>query len=214
MSPRATKSPAIVAELGRPETPEETAARVAENSRLYRARKTLNNLWFSLLACLAVLVLIVLIVPRSDKPREYNVDYASVAQGAQSVFAVPLAVPDLPEGWRSNGAEIRSVDDVESWYIGFLTPSDQYIGLTQAVNANPTWTADRLARSAATGTQRIDGVEWTVYDNTNSGRDDLGNAQYALTTESDTTTFLLIGTAPANEFETLAGSIAPTVRGQ
>jgi hypothetical protein len=46
--PRA-KAKRVVAELGRPETPEEEAARRAENSRLYRQRKTVNNLVYSLI---------------------------------------------------------------------------------------------------------------------------------------------------------------------
>lgn len=37
------KRPVIVAELGRPETASETASRKAEQSRLYKQRKTVNN---------------------------------------------------------------------------------------------------------------------------------------------------------------------------
>jgi hypothetical protein len=213
MSTRTRPAP-IVAELGRPETPEETAARQAESSRLYRARKTINNLWFSIIACLGILIVIVIIVPRNDSPRQYDVDYTSIAQGAQSSMPVPLAAPTLPAGWHSNAAELRSQDKIDYWYVGLLTPGGQYIGLTQAVNANDTWIANQLARTGATGNERIGGVDWTIYDNTRSTRTDLGNAQYAMETQAGPTTFLLIGTANHDEFSTLAAAIAPTVSAQ
>jgi hypothetical protein len=44
----------VVAELGRPETPAETAARKAESSRLHRQRQTVNNLVYSLIATLGI----------------------------------------------------------------------------------------------------------------------------------------------------------------
>ena len=68
---------------------------------------------------------------------------------------------------------------------------------------NPTWVADQLARTIATGVTTIDGVEWTVYDNRESNAD-VGNARYGLVTEAGTSTFVLIGTATTEEFETLA----------
>ncbi len=67
MSP-SKRPPAVVAELGRPETPEETAERKAENSRNHRNRQTVNNLVLSLIATVAVVALIVLFVPRGQTP--------------------------------------------------------------------------------------------------------------------------------------------------
>ena len=209
------KPPRIVAELGRPETPEETAARKAENSLKHRQRQTLLNLVLALGASLLVVLVIVLLVPRSDTPIERDVDVASLAEQAQATSADPLAVPDLPEGWRSNAAELRrsSVDGVTAWYAGYLTPSNEYIGMYQGLDANPTWVAGLLARTLATGTTTIDGVEWTVYDNRESGAD-VGNARYGLVTEAGDTTFVLIGTASDEEFETLAAALAPTIDAQ
>ena len=211
----AQRAPRVVAELGRPETPEETAARKAENSRNHRQRQTMKNLVLALGASLLVVLVIVLIVPRSDTPVEPDIDVASVAQQAQIAMSDPLAVPVLPEGWRSNAAEIRTstADDVTAWYIGYLTPSDEYVGVYQGADANPTWVAELLARTLATGTTTIDGIEYTVYDNRESS-DDVGNARYALTTESGGTTFVLLGTASPEEFETLASALTSTIEAQ
>ncbi|TYL50312.1 DUF4245 domain-containing protein [Agromyces mariniharenae] len=208
----AQRPPREVAELGRPETPEETAARKAENSRLHRQRQTVLNLVLALGASLLVVLVIVLIVPRSDTALERDVDVAPIAEQAQVAIDDQLAVPELPEGWRTNAAELRTsqVDEVIAWYVGYLTPSDEYIGMYQGFEANPTWVAGLLARTLATGTTTIDGVEWTVYDNRDTG-DDVGNAEYGLTTEAGDSTFVLLGTGTPEEFETLATALTPTI---
>lgn len=204
----------IVAELGRPETPAETAARKAKNSREYRERKTVSNLVYALVACVAVVVVIVLAVPRSDEPMHPDVDVATIAEQAQAVSGEPLAVPVLPEGWSANAAELRRQNDgITAWYTGYLTPSGEFIGLYQGLDANATWSADLLARTLATGTVRVDGVDWTIYDNRDSS-DDVGNARYGLTTEAGSTVFVLAGTATDAEFATLAAAIADTVTAQ
>lgn len=211
----AARAPRVVAELGRPETPDETAARKAENSRLHRQRQTMQNLVFALGASLLVVLVIVLMVPRGGAPVEPDVDVAAVAEQAQIASDDPLAVPELPDGWRANAAELRrsGADGVTAWYAGYLTPSDEYIGMYQGFDANPTWVAALLERTLATGTTTIDGVAWTVYDNRRSN-DDLGNARYGLVTESGGNSFVLLGTATPEEFATLAAAIAPTIEAQ
>ncbi|MDQ0892901.1 DUF4245 domain-containing protein [Agromyces ramosus] len=208
----ATREPPVVAELGRPETPEETAARKAENSLKHRQRQTLKNLVLALGASLLIVLVIVLIVPRSGAPIDRDIDVAAVAEQAQIASDDPLAVPKVPEGWRANAAELRTseADGVTAWYAGYLTPSSEYIGMYQGLQANSTWVSALLERTLATGTTTIDGVEWTVYDNRGTG-DDVGNAEYGLTTEAGGSTFVLLGTATPAEFEALAGALVPTI---
>lgn len=211
----AKRPPRVVAELGRPETPEETAARKAENSVNYRQRQTLRNLLLALGASLLAVLVIVLLVPRSDTPIERDIDVADVAEQAQVASDVPLAVPELPDDWRANAAELRSsdADQVTAWYVGYLTPGNEYIGMYQGLEANPTWVAALLERTLATGTTTIDGVEWTVHDNRDTA-DDVGNARYGLTTEAGDSTFVLLGTGTPEEFETIATALVPTIDAQ
>ena len=208
-----SRGPRVVAELGRPETAEENAARLAENSRSYRSRKTVNNLVLSLLATLVTVLVIVLIVPRSDKPIDRDVDYRAVAAQVQTSVDEPLASPELPAGWRANAAKWRSgVNDlVSSWYIGLLTAGNEYIGLTQALDTNPTWLSTQLQDSPATETITIAGVRWDAYLNT-APEDDRGNFDYALITTAGRSTYLLIGTAESDEFEVLASALATDIR--
>lgn len=207
------KAPRVVAELGRPETPEETAARKAQDSRNYRSRKTVNNLVYSLLATLVVVLVVVLVVPRSDTSLVKPVDYHRVAAETQPGLDIQLADPDLPAGWRANSATWHSGgnDQVRSWYIGLLTPSNQFIGLTQAEGANPTWLADQLQSQLASGTTVIDGVTWDVYRNARPAAD-RGNFEYALVTASGASTYLLVGTASDDEFRVLAQALSAQVQ--
>ncbi|MCP2030324.1 hypothetical protein L1277_000388 [Okibacterium sp. HSC-33S16] len=204
------RPPRVVAELGRPETPEETAARKAENSRKYRGAKTVNNLVYSLLVTVALVVIIVLAVPRTDSSMLESVDYSAVQASAQEAYPQPLANPDLPGSWSANRADVNKTDGVQTWNIGLITPSDQFIGITQGIDANETWMAQQLKKSLASSTVTIDGLEWTVYDNRDKA-DRYGNVHYALATVAGDSTFLVYGTAKDAEFVTVAQSISDDV---
>lgn len=213
MSPR-NKPPAIVAELGRPETPEETAARKAENSANHRNRQTVNNLVYSLIATVALVAVIVLVVPRGNPTASAPpIDYATIAAQGQGSEPDRLLVPDLPSGWTSNNAELRTktADGVDSWYVGLLTPKKQFIGITQGFKANESWTSEQVNRSMIKGTRTIDGVTWDIYDNRTSSSDN-GNVAYAMATTAGHSSIVVFGTAADDEFRTVAGALAGQIR--
>ena len=200
------KPPAIVAELGRPETPEETAARKAENSRKHRANQTLRNLIWSLVASVALMLVIVIVVVRPDQPEREAVDFAAVASEAQPTIDEPLAVPSVPAEWKSNNADLGEAQDgVSTWSIGFITPTSQFIALNQGIDANPTWLSNLLEQRAATGTETIDGREWTIYDHRDA--EDPGNFAYSMVTTEGASMYVLHGTADSNEFRTVAACV-------
>lgn len=204
-SPERVAGP-IVAELGRPETPEETAARKAETSRKHRANQTLLNLIVALLGSLLIVVFLVSVVVRPAPAPPDGVDYATIAAQAQSGTTEPLVAPVLPPGWSANDARFQTTEQVPTWYIGFLTPGEQYIGLDQGIGANPTWQATLLDQARETGTVTLEGVEWTVYDQRDA--QDPGNFAYSLATTHGDSTVLLHGTASDDEFALLATAIA------
>lgn len=200
----------IVAELGRPETPEETAARKAENSRLHRSRQTLVNLVLSLAATLAVVLVLVLVVVRPDQSVLEPVDFAATAAEAQGSLDETLIVPVLPTEWTSNSARFSAdTDGVALWYVGFITPAVEFIALTQGVGGDDRWLADQLDNNESTGTVTIDGVTWSIYDNRT--RSDMGNLEYALSTVAGASTIVLAGTAADDEFVAIATSIAADI---
>ena len=221
VTPRGAKAPRIVAELGRPETPEETAARKAQNSRNHRANQTMRNLIYSLIATLILVLVIVAVVVRPDPEATPSVDYHAIADEAQVSAAVPLVDPNLPPTFTSNSAELtNSADGVSTWYIGLITPTEEFIGVTQGINANPTWVSQQLEEITPTGTETIDGRVWDIYDNRETK--DPGNLAYAMVAtfaglepgqdttgqvSANGTSYILFGTADSNEFRTVAASV-------
>ncbi len=199
----------IVAELGRPETPEETARRKAQTSAEHTRRQTVNNLVYSLIATLALVVVIVLMVPRPAPETPKSVDYVKIARQADGIEPDRLLTPALPKGWTSNSAQLRqkTADHVDEWYIGLITRSQQYIGLVQGFHANSTWLSEQVAHSNAVGSTTVDGVRWSIYDNRSTSRD-VGDAKYALAATQGASTVVLYGTADTQEFSQLADAVS------
>lgn len=197
----------VVAELGRPETPEETEARVAEGRRLRRQRQNVRNLVYSLLACVVLVVVIVLAVPRGGSPARPAVDYRSLASQSQGSVGRPLLAPATPSTWKANAAELRTVDGVTSWYVGFVLPENRFLSYTEGLDANSTWLAGQLGSAPAGGTTTVGGLPWRVYDQRSLG-DAAGNVAYALATRIGTTDLVVAGTADPAEARGLAASLA------
>lgn len=200
------KAPRIVAELGRPETPEETVARRTEASRKRRANQTVFNLVLALLASLGIVLLLVLVVVRPDRPPRADVDYVATAAQAQPAVSEPLYAPSLPPGWTSNNATLDTAPGGSFvWKVGLITPAQQYIALEQGIGTGPSWLGGRLGRLAATSTTDIGGVTWDVYDRRDSN--DPGNFAYSLVGRIGGSELLLHGTASDEDFVTLASAL-------
>ena len=147
---------------------------------------------------------------------ERDIDVAAVAEQAQVASDDPLAVPELPEGWRANAAELRTsdVDGVTAWYVGLPHAERRVHRHVPGLRGEPDL-GRRAARAHARrrAPSRSTASSGRVYDNRDSG-DDVGNAQYGLTTEAGGSTFVLLGTATPEEFETLATALVPTIDAQ
>ena len=200
------KQPRVVAELGRPETPDETAARKAETTRKHRANQTTINLVVALIASLVLALFLETVVVRPAPPATEGIDYATVASQAQVETGEPLLAPALPPEWSANDARFQTAQQVPTWYIGFLTPGEQYIGLDQGIGANATWQAALLDSAQETGRVTIEVIDWVIYDQRDA--DDPGNYAYSLATTRGESTVLLHGTATDDEFGLLATAIA------
>lgn len=210
------QDPPIVAELGRPETPEETTARKAESSRKYRQRKTLQNLVAALGVSVLLMFVIVMIVPRQDGEELRDVDFTAAAEEAQPQFDVPLVVPDLGDAWQSNDTEIRTGhDEVTEWYIGLLHVVDgqaqEFVGIREGVNANDTWTYDKVGNRTPTGTTEVGGVVWDEYDYTDLSREDAGNNRYVLVATRAEATYIVFGSGSVDSVQEVAAAIADQI---
>lgn len=162
------KTPNVVAELGRPETAAETAARKAENSRLYRERKTVNNLVYSLLVSVGLVAVIFLMVPRGTG--DFDARTVDVAQEAANSGADrPLVVPDVPATWKAKQAKLSTDGDIEYWQIHYTTENEAYATVLQAYTTDGSpvpakWISEQLEHQKPTGDDTLGGMHWVAYE--------------------------------------------------
>ena len=131
-----------------------------------RARQTVINLALSLLATLGLVLAIVLMVPRDDSSKIPRVDYVAVAQEAAAASNLKVVAPEILPGWWSNNAtwSANPADTVPAFTAGFVGPDNQYIGMIQGFNANPTWLALKLQGTELTGAKETTwGSHWDIY---------------------------------------------------
>lgn len=201
----------IVAELGRPETPEETEDRKARNRVLRRSRQTFTNLLACLVVCVGLVVAIIVFVPRGQPGTQTTIDVKAAARGAD--LGVPLLVPDVPSSWKANAAEMRATDQIQAWYTGYVTPDNGFVAYTEAPKANVTWLGDTLADAPAKGTRELGGLTWRVYDQRSKGQD-AGNVAYALATQVGSTTLVVFGTGTNAQIASVATALGTAAAAQ
>lgn len=203
-------APRIVAELGRPETPDETAARKAESSRVYRSSQTARNLIAAILATLVVVAVVVFAVPHGEAPPRASVDVKGIAQELESGLGRTLVVPTVPADWTVNGAAIEG-DAVEAWTIVYVPDEDAgFLRVAQGLDADPAWPARVLHGASVHDTVTIDGIEWDRYriaDPTQAG-----NVSAALSTQAGADMFLIYGSASDDALKTAAAGVADGIR--
>lgn len=202
----------IVAELGRAETPQETAQRKADASARRRSNQTALNLFIAVLASFVIVAFLYMVVVRPDQGPLYDsVDYLADARDAAAAVEQPIVAPPLPDDWSANVARLdtKAADGVTVWRVGFTTPEGAYLEIIQGIDANASWVADRVRDARAGEAITLDGVRWTSYDRRTAS--DPGNVAYALVTTVDASTIVLAGTADDDEFAYLATAIAKEI---
>ena len=208
---RDPKRPPVVAELGRPETADETADRKAASSAAYRSSQTFRGLIAALIATVGVVLLIVLIVPRGDYTGSSAVDLQAAAKNAQSAMNRPLLVPTLPNNWRVNKAVL--IDGKPAvWDITVAPQADDargYAHIAQAFDADANWALTPLRGTSPQGTVTIGGRAWDEYVIKNP--DASANIDYALGTQIGADYVLIYGALGKAGTAELVAKISPQV---
>lgn len=207
-----SKQPPIVAELGRPETPDETAARKAASSKAYRGSQTVRNLVAALMVTVAVVAVIIFAVPRGEPVKADEIDVAGIAAGVESTMDSPAIIPKLDDFWRVNAAELQSGATVV-WEITLAPAADDergFIKVAQAFDADSSWAPQRLNGNAPTDEVRIGGLDWDVYKLGDAGAN--ANVSYAIGTQAGDDYVLLYGSRSAASTADLAESLVPQIR--
>lgn len=167
---------------GRPDPPPQEWSGPAPKEAKPRALQDGRDMFWSLapliVVCIVLAGLLGMCSVQGWGPTEGpapSYDAPSALQADADALEIPVRLPALPDGWRSNsggrsGIEAGALDPgtgaptraVVS-RVGYLAPSGRYLSLTQS-NAEE----DKLVESitpglVASGARDVDGVGWVVY---------------------------------------------------
>jgi hypothetical protein len=167
-----------------------------------RANASVIGMIVALVVSIAAFLPIVLMNP-APKGEGFRppVDVASIARNATDVAGFTPVTPDTGDTFTPNYArwESGTGSGVPTWEVGYLTPKEAFIGLTQTKQANPTWILQQTGNLPVTGTRNAGGQDWELRD---SGKD-----KRSMVLEYRGTTLILSGTASLDEFATLAAAV-------
>lgn len=180
---------------------------MSDSAAKHRAKQTVRNLILSLLVSLGLVVALVLGVPRDDSNRINSVDYQAIALEAKASLELPILSPEVPSDWYSNSARLENELDVQSWYIGFVTPENQFIAVAQAFESNPSWLALTLQGNWQDGEVLVEGRSWQIWP-TLRPQTPKGTKEYAMVHEFGSSAVIIYGTADEADFLILAEAIS------
>ncbi|MDU0326979.1 DUF4245 family protein [Microbacterium sp. KSW2-21] len=200
----------VVAHLGRPETPQETADRKAEFSARYRNSKTFKNLIAAILVTVAVVFVVVAGVPRGEPVAQPQPDVPALAAGIESDLGRPVLTPSLGDGWRVNQASTEGVGGTEAWTMVYVREGESgFLRVAQGFDADEAWVGQVLDGTRSTETTEVGGITWNVYRPSNpSGT---GNIDYALATPAGPDYVLVYGDAAPETAALAAASVTSQI---
>jgi len=176
-----------------------------------RAKATIRNLIYSMLVTLGVVLLLILGVPRDDSNRLQPVAYQDIAVSASNAEGQVVLAPEIPVDWYSNAARIDNTLGVRGWYVGFVTPENEFIGLSQAFETNASWEAELLKTNLLEGEIEISGLMWEIWPTRNPSNPP-STKEFALKHNFDDSAVVIYGTADRSDFELVATSIAEQLK--
>ncbi|MHA7155941.1 DUF4245 domain-containing protein [Arthrobacter sp. TMN-50] len=192
--------PRVTTDLRRDTEPQVTPVLTPKQAK--RANSTVVGMLIAIAATFGLVLPVLLLNPtHTAETYTRDIDVQNVsAEATDSAGYAPLA-PELPEGWTANFARWNAggSDGVPFWEVGYLTPEQQFIQLTQTDSANPTWTAQRLDEAQISGQRTIETLDWELLDSS--------SGDSFLTTETGDFTLILNGTADLAEFDVLGTAI-------
>ena len=175
-----------------------------------RAKQTIRNLILSLIVTTGLVAAIYLGVPRDDSNRIAAVDYQTISIEASESLGQQALSPEVPSDWWANAARLETNLGVVSWYVGFVTEDNQYIGLSQAFDSNPSWESDLLSSNFQDGQIELSGLTWEIWPTINPSSPP-GTTEYALLHRLENSVVVIYGTAVTADFEKLAKAISSEI---
>jgi hypothetical protein len=170
----------------------------------FTAANMIRSLLPLVLGCLVIVGVMALRQNPEDPIRE--VDTTSAERAASELASYPVLVPrELSDDWRPTSVRTNagsaSAGDPVTLQIGWYTPEEHFAQYVVSDDAEDPALTDVLEGATEDGSRAVDGETWQQLASE--------RGETVLTRTEGTATLLVTGSAPDEELETLAGSLAP-----
>lgn len=138
-------------------------------------RTSVADMIRSMAVILAIVVLLVLLVPRTNSIERPRIDVASAASAAVERLDFEPVVPGaLPEGWVPTRASVLDgTDGIATWAIVYRTPDGGFAGVKQASGTTAKWESTQVVQAQESGSREVAGQRWLVRDRADRDTDNL-----------------------------------------
>lgn len=136
--------------------------------------------------------------PAPDPVR--TVDPAPMLAAAREQADYPVLAPvGLSPDWRATSARFEAGESSSTWFVGYVTPQDQYIAVTQTDGDRDAFIVAQTAGGVADGTVTVDGEQWHKY---------VAGDQRSLVRVTGRSTTVVTGTVSYEELAGFVGRLA------
>lgn len=167
-----------------------------------RAGQSAQAMVLSVLATLAVALMVYFLNPGStEETFDRPVDVDAVAAQASAGLDYTALSPDVPQDWTATFARLRSggADRVPAWEAGYVTAQEQFVGITQTDQSNPTWLSQAVKGAPNAGQVAVAGTSWDLHEPVEGDRHLVG--------ELDGTTVVITGSGELSDLEQMATAV-------
>lgn len=124
------------------------------------------NMFRSLVVILALMLGLVMLVPRVNSLSGPVVDIHATAVDVKAQSGWPIVEPrGLPAGWTPTaGRYVRATDGKMTWLAGYQTPTGEYVSVEQTQSASSAWISAQINRATKVGEVDRGGLTWVQYE--------------------------------------------------
>ena len=165
-----------------------------------RTQRGLRDLVLSLLVVGAFVAFLFAVVWRPAPDPARTVDPVPALTAAREQADYPVQAPTgLSAQWRATSARFDGDENTTTWFLGYVTPEDQYVALAQTDGDAGEFVADQTLRGRPDGERIISGRQWRQYTT-----DD----QRSLVTSMDGSTVVVTGTVSYEQLADFASRLS------
>lgn len=165
-----------------------------------RGRRGLRDLVLSLSVVGVVVAFLFVVVWRPPPDPVRPVDPAPMLANAREQAGFPVLAPaGLSDEWRATSARFEAGEKSSTWFLGYVTPQEQYIAVTQTDGDSEPFIAAQTLNGKYEGVLTIDGDQWQEY---------VAGDQRSLVRTTPRSTTVVTGTVSYDELAEFVGRLA------